>query len=312
MAADPQCASVTNSQHTRSPSETTLPSSFGESGVSMSPPASSYTSPAALSAAGWQRREVPAALSLARSRLLLTWALGAVWLVDAGLQFQPYMYSADFPQSTLAPTGQGSPSWVSGPVSWLATLMGQHLLVSNTLSALLQLGIGIGIFIPRTRKPALVASMVWALLVWWLGEGLGMMLAGPVMMSTGAPGAVLLYALTAGLIWPVATARRSSVATCSPLTPIGAKLIWLTLWAVFAAGVVAAAVGGRLGPFDERATFTAATAANNTPATTQTRHRGRAPSWDPTTSSSSCATTASTPDDRPGGQSRERCPGQGS
>ncbi len=109
---------------------------------------------------------------------MLTWALGAVWLVDAGLQFQPYMYSAAFPQSTLAPTGQGSPPWVSGPVNWSATLMGHHLLVSNTLSALLQLGIGIGILIPRTRKPALAASMVWALLVWWLGEGLGMMLAG--------------------------------------------------------------------------------------------------------------------------------------
>ncbi len=53
------------------------------------------------------------------------------------------------------------------------------------------------------------------------------------MVSTGAPGTALLYALTAVLIWPAATERRSSVATCSPLTAVGAKLVWLTLWAVF-------------------------------------------------------------------------------
>lgn len=168
-----------------------------------------------------------------RARALLTWALGLTWLIDAGLQFQPFMFTSDFPRSTLQTAGQGSPRWVSGPVTWSATLMAHHIVVLNALFAVTQLAIGVGLLMPRLRKPALVASVVWSLLVWWLGEGLGMMFAGPVMVFMGLPGAVVLYALIAILVWPRTETREGSVATASPLTAMGAKLAWFGLWGLF-------------------------------------------------------------------------------
>lgn len=169
---------------------------------------------------------------MVRTRDRLTWALGAVWLLDAALQFQPFMFTQDFPKSTLLPTAQGSPGWVSGPVTWSATLMADHLVVLNMLFALIQLAIAVGLLVPRTRKPALASSIVWALLVWWLGEGLGMVFAGPMALM-GLPGAVIVYALIAVMVWPRTTAQHPSVATSSPLTAAGAKVLWFSFWGLF-------------------------------------------------------------------------------
>jgi hypothetical protein len=53
--------------------------------------------------------------------------------------------------------------------------------------------------------------------VWWLGEGLGGIFTGLASPLTGGPGAAVLYALLAVLIWPAAIAlafwpgRRPSV-----------------------------------------------------------------------------------------------------
>ncbi len=162
--------------------------------------------------------------------------LGLVWLLDAALQLQPYMFTKDFPNEVIAPTGQGSPGWVEHPVTWAADLMVGHLAVLNTLFALTQLAIAAGILYRRTVRPALLASVVWSLAVWWLGEGLGGMLAGAVSPLKGAPGAVLIYLLVAGLVWPAASpdGRRPSVATASPLGPLAARVAWLVLWSVLA------------------------------------------------------------------------------
>jgi len=180
-----------------------------------------------------QARDAAAGCPL-RRRLQI--GLGLLWLLDAALQFQPYMFTTDFPNEVIAPTGQGSPGWVEHPVTWAANLMAGHLAVLNTLFALTQLAIAVGLLVRRTVRPALLASVVWSLAVWWLGEGLGGMLAGAVSPLKGAPGAVLIYLLIAVLVWPSrgVDARRPSVATASPLGPIGARLLWLALWALLA------------------------------------------------------------------------------
>ena len=92
-----------------------------------------------------------------------------------------------------------------------------------------------------SQKVGLVASVVWSLFVWWLGEGLGGVLAGPVSLLAGFPGAVLLYAVIAVLVWPSpakssdgAAPRMVSVAETSPLRSVAAKAIWLLLWATAA------------------------------------------------------------------------------
>ena len=66
----------------------------------------------------------------------------------------------------------------------------------------MQLFLALGIAWRPTVKLALAASVAWSLGVWWLGEGLGGVLNGTADPVTGAPGAVILYALLAVLLWP--------------------------------------------------------------------------------------------------------------
>lgn len=164
---------------------------------------------------------------------MLTWALAGLWLLDAALQLQPVMYTTAFPDM-LRSAGQGSPGWVSGPSAWSAALITHAQPLLNTLFALTQLAIAVGLLLARSRKAALAVSVVWAFLVWWLGEGLGMLLAGPTNVAMGVPGAVLLYALVAGLVWPSDFRPGRSVATASPLRTAGARSAWLALWSLFA------------------------------------------------------------------------------
>jgi hypothetical protein len=171
---------------------------------------------------------------LTSRRQHVTWALGGLWLLDGLLQLQPSMFTSDFPKEILQPAGEGSPGWVSAPVAWSSALVEHHLVVLNALFALTQLALGIGIIARRTRKAALLASIGWAALVWWLGEGFGAMFAGPVSPLMGLPGAVALYALMAVFAWPVEGSLGRSVAAASPLHPVGAAVVWMSLWGLFA------------------------------------------------------------------------------
>lgn len=176
----------------------------------------------------------------------LTWALGSMWLLDAALQFQPYMFTRAFPREAIAPAGMGSPGWVQGPVMWASSLMAGHILLLNSVFALVQLMIALALFWPRTVKLGLAGSAVWALLVWWMGEGLGAVLSGPVSPLAGFPGAVVLYALIAFLVWPrpvgaVDSSSSGTAARSGPLRGQGAVIAWLVLWLGFAAETLRAA-----------------------------------------------------------------------
>ncbi len=165
----------------------------------------------------------------------MTRLLALMWLLDAALQYQPYMFSTDFPGETIEPSGQGSPTWVQAPVSFAAHLMAAHPVPWNVIFATTQLLIACGLFWRRTVKLALAGSIMWAVAVWWLGEGLGGLLAGPASPLMGLPGAVILYALIAILVWPRDTIGAASVATASPLRATGSRSAWLVLWGTFAA-----------------------------------------------------------------------------
>jgi hypothetical protein len=170
---------------------------------------------------------------ITRWRQALIWILGLIWLLDAALQYQPYMFTKDFPNDAIRPTGQGSPGWVASPVSWSADLMVHHIVFWNAVFATIQLLIALGLFWRRTAKLALAGSFVWAVMIWWLGEGLGGVLAGPVSPVMGLPGAVIIYALIAVFVWPRDPSPWPSVAEASPATVAGAKAVWLLLWASF-------------------------------------------------------------------------------
>jgi hypothetical protein len=186
---------------------------------------------AAQGAAGWGGNAAVAAARWkdpdARRRLQL--ALGAIWLLDAVLQYQSFMFTRAF-AGTLAASADGNPALVADPVIWSAHLIEHHAVAMNSAFAAVQLLLAIGIAWRPTVKIALGASIAWSLAVWWLGEGLGSVLTGTASPLSGAPGAVLIYALLAILLWPVAVDRPSAFAAGRSVgTPV-ARALWLALW----------------------------------------------------------------------------------
>jgi hypothetical protein len=167
------------------------------------------------------------------ARRMLQLALAALWLLDAVLQYQPFMFTRGFPRM-LAGTAQGNPAPVAGPITWSAHLIGHHVAAANTGFATVQLLIGLGIALRPTVKAALAASVAWALGVWWLGEGLGGMLAGTASPVSGAPGAVILYALLAVLLWPAGRDRPAPFVGGRTIGAPAAQVLWLVLWASLA------------------------------------------------------------------------------
>lgn len=135
------------------------------------------------------------------TRRTLQVALGLLWLLDAALQLQPFMFTKSFAKAGIAPAGAGQPAIVSGPVHVAAQVVALHPVMANSVFAGIQLALALGLLFRPTVRYALTASIVWASAVWWLGEGLGGLTSGETLL-TGAPGAALLYAVVALVAWP--------------------------------------------------------------------------------------------------------------
>ena len=168
------------------------------------------------------------------SRRSIQTVLGLIWVLDGGLQFQSFMYGKGFIQFLTNLTG-GQPGWVASSVNQGAATMESHQAIFNTGAALIQVAIGFGILYKRTTKPAILVSFAWVLCVWWFGEAFGMMFMATTPMGgipmasalTGAPGAVLLYALIGAIVWP--NDRAGGL-----LGVRGARIAWAALWLVMA------------------------------------------------------------------------------
>jgi hypothetical protein len=188
------------------------------------------------SAAGWLDRRDGGRAGLAPgwaapdTRRLLQLGLAALWLADALLQIQSFMFSKAFGQ-TLAATAPGNPAVIADPISWSARLIEAHPTWTNAAFASVQLFLALGIAWRPTVKLALAGSVAWSLGVWWIGEGLGGVLNGTADPVTGAPGAVILYALLAVLLWP--TDRAGPFEAARPFGTGPARLAWLALWGSF-------------------------------------------------------------------------------
>jgi hypothetical protein len=140
------------------------------------------------------------------------------------------MYTRTFTQM-LSSSAPGNPAVIARPIIWDASFVQHHLVPLNTVFATIQLLLGLGIALRPTVRPALAASVAWSLGVWWLGEGLGGILSGTASPVGGAPGAVILYALLAVLLWPAS--RPSASPPFVAARAVGeraAKALWLVLW----------------------------------------------------------------------------------
>jgi hypothetical protein len=168
------------------------------------------------------------------TRRHLQLGLAVMWLVDGALQCQHYMFTKAFARDVLlGEAGTDQPWGVAHPVHWVAQIVLDHPVLANLGFAAVQLTLGTALLWRRTVRVALLGSVFWALLVWWLGEGAGGLTTGETLLS-GAPGAALLYAVVAVIAWP----DRAGASDVRP--SVLAIPAWVALW-VMAAGMQLAA-----------------------------------------------------------------------
>jgi hypothetical protein len=161
--------------------------------------------------------------------------LATVWLMDAALQVQPFMFTGGDNgfSGMLRGTAGGNPTWIAHTITWNASVVQHQPILINALFAGIQFLIAFGIAWRRTVKPALVLSVAWSIAVWWFGEGLGGLFNGAATPLGGGPGSVLYYALLALLLWPTEGPNEPFVASRT-VGVATAKAIWAATWAVLA------------------------------------------------------------------------------
>jgi hypothetical protein len=173
-----------------------------------------------------------------RSQRVLQIILGLFWILDAALQFQPFMFGRGFVTSFILPNASGQPFVLADLITHIGNFVSPAVAVWNTFFALIQLFIGVGLLFRRSVRPALTVSFVWVIGVWVIGEGLGMLLTGTASALTGAPGSVLLYGLLGLMAWPRPSRRwidwsdrPAGVASSAAAQGIGRTVTPLAVWA---------------------------------------------------------------------------------
>jgi hypothetical protein len=138
------------------------------------------------------------------SRKSLQRVLGMLWLIDGLLQLQPQMFTMNMVNSIMKPMLQGQPGLVEPSLQFIVTQTTLHLTEVNLLIVIVQVCLGLGFLLLPDRwvKAFVFASIVWAFIVWYGGEGMSMLLTGQASILTGAPGAVLLYPLLGLAVLP--------------------------------------------------------------------------------------------------------------
>ncbi len=162
-------------------------------------------------------------------------ALGILWLIDGLLQLQPKMFGADFINNVLAPNLSGQPGFMRALIDFGIRVFSFNIATANWIAALLQIAIGVLLLFPiagKKFKAGLYLSIVWGLIVWIFGEGLGNLLTGSASFYTGAPGSALVYALIATfLLMPEKIDRKFFAKIAAAILFMGAALqLQLMFW----------------------------------------------------------------------------------
>lgn len=144
------------------------------------------------------------------SRKALQRVLGVLWLIDGLLQLQPQMFTMNMVNGVMKPMLAGQPGLIEPSLQFIVDQTTLHLIEVNLLITIVQLLLGLGFIILSFRsdrsdrwvKALVIASIIWAFVVWYGGEGMSMLFTGTASILSGAPGAVLLYPLLGLAIWP--------------------------------------------------------------------------------------------------------------
>ena len=154
------------------------------------------------------------------SRKGLQRVLGVIWLIDGLLQLQPLMFTGNMINGIMKPILQGQPGPVESLLQFIVTTTTHNLTTVNLVIAVVQILLGLGFIFLSERwvKELVIASFFWALVVWFGGEGMSMLLTGTGSILTGAPGAVLLYPLLGLAVWPRSPGQQPIGSGSAPVT----------------------------------------------------------------------------------------------
>lgn len=148
-----------------------------------------------LGAAGQGRSEPP-------QRRFVRITFGLLWIAAGLLQAQPNMPGGFVPR-VIAPEIASGPSWLADLIQPLTTVWTKHPVVADAVTVWIQVGLGLLILVGGSgilARLVLWLSAAWSVCVWVVGEFLGGMLEPGASWLVGAPGAVLVYLLAAGLL----------------------------------------------------------------------------------------------------------------
>jgi len=154
------------------------------------------------------------------SRKTLQRILGVLWLIDGILQLFPQMWTMNMVNGVMKPMLVGQPGLFEPSLQFIVNQTTLHLYEVNLLISVVQICLGLGFLFLSVRwvKWLVFISIVWALIVWYGGEGMNMLFTGTASILTGAPGAVLLYPLLGLAVIP---RKKSSTAAASTIRRAG-------------------------------------------------------------------------------------------
>jgi hypothetical protein len=137
--------------------------------------------------------------TIARVKRTMLWGIALLWLLDAGLQAQPRMFTIDFVSNIMKPSIAISPSFIGALSNWTLTFVTPHIYLFNWLFMMTQFVIAFALLGGLLRhntnliKAGLILSIAWGMVVWVAGEGTSGVFTGNGTLFTGAPGSVFLY-----------------------------------------------------------------------------------------------------------------------
>lgn len=134
---------------------------------------------------------------------LITLLLGLMWIFDSILQAQPRMFTIEFIEGVLKPAFVNQPFFLRNIMHIGVTLYSKDIVLSNTIAVVLEFFIGAFLLFPVKSKivtAGLLLTIMWGIIIWVFGEGMGGLFTGSASFYTGAPGSAVIYSLIASFL----------------------------------------------------------------------------------------------------------------
>ena len=153
-------------------------------------------------------RNVVSMISRNRKFLMI---LGSIWLLDGLMQFKPLMLTQNFVTSVIWPNTWYQPMDIAYPIYSAGKIILSNVAVFDIIFGSIQVAIGLLLIIGKYTRAVIIFSVIWSVAVWWIGEGFGSLFTGQASLLTGAPGAVILYALVGIILYPAGNHEKAEI-----------------------------------------------------------------------------------------------------